>query len=263
MCAAEATPAQHKQDYSRPGRLGRLVFRFRWVPTLMLALPIPLFIALGIWQLDRADQKRALAEQLAAREAMAPVSVISPIADPEALRYRRIVAEGSYLPKGQFLIEGRRDGGTAGFHVVTPFRLTDSGDLLLVDRGWIPADRKGDPVAAPVPEGSRVLRGEADIPSPPALVLYGGTDVAKTWGKRWPYLTLDLYAATVDQPVAPVVMRLSPENPDGFVRRWTRPAPNVAMHQGYAAQWFGFALIAFVLYLRLSFERAGQRESEA
>jgi cytochrome oxidase assembly protein ShyY1 len=34
------------------------------------------------------------------------------------------------------------------------------------------------------------------------------------------------------------------------------------MHQGYAAQWFGFALIALVLYLRLSFERVPQRKSE-
>jgi surfeit locus 1 family protein len=194
---------------------------------------------------------------------MAPVAIEGQIKDPEALRYRRIEAEGNYLPEGQFLIEGRRDGGTTGFHVVAPFRLSATGDLMLVDRGWIPADSKGDPVAAPVPEGRRVLHGEADIPSPPALVLHGGPDAAKAWGKRWPYLTLDLYAATVDQPVAPVMMRLSPDDPDGFLRHWARPAPNVAMHQGYAAQWFGFALIALVLYLRLSFERVTQRGSEA
>ena len=262
MCAADVTPAQHKQDYSRPRRLGDRAFRFRWGLTLLLVLPIPLFIALGIWQLDRADQKRELARQLAVREALAPIAIKGEIGDAEALRYRQIEAEGTYLPDGQFLIEGRRDGGTMGFHVVTPLRLAGSGNLLLVDRGWIPADSRGDPTPAPVPEGSRILHGEADIPSPPALVLHGGSDAAKAWGKRWPYLTLDLYAATVDQPVAPVVMRLSPKDPDGFVRRWTNPVPNVAMHQGYAAQWFGFALIALVLYLRLSLERVPQRKSE-
>jgi surfeit locus 1 family protein len=194
---------------------------------------------------------------------LAPIAINGQIADAGALRYRQIEAAGSYLPEAQFLIEGRREGGRTGFHVVTPFRLADSGRLLLVDRGWIPADSKGDPTPAPVPQGTRILRGEAEVPSLPALVLHGGADAAKGWGKRWPYLTVDLYAATVDQPVVPVVMLLRAGDPDGFVRHWTRPAPNVAMHQGYAAQWFGFALIALVLYLRLSFERAPPREPEA
>jgi len=35
------------------------------------------------------------------------------------------------------------------------------------------------------------------------------------------------------------------------------------MHLGYAGQWFGFALIALILYLRLSFERVAQRDLAA
>ncbi|MFZ0789695.1 MAG: SURF1 family protein [Chromatiaceae bacterium] len=231
------------------------------MPTLLLALPIPLFVALGLWQLDRADQKRLLAETLAARAELPVLRIDALVTDADALRYRRIEATGRLVAEDQFLIEGRREGGKTGFHVITPLKLADSDALLLVNRGWIPADSKGEPTAAPVPEGVLTLAGEADIPSPPALVLHGGDDAAKAWGGRWPYLTLDLFAATAELPVQPVVMLLNPEDPNGFVRHWTRPVPNVWMHQGYAAQWFGFALIALVLYLRLSVERAPGRES--
>jgi len=262
MCAAYRISAQHREDYSSTVGIGDLVFRFRWVPTLLLALPIPLFVALGLWQLDRADQKRELAEMLAERGQRPAYRIAGMVEDAESLRYRRIEAEGSFVAAGQLLIEGRREGGRTGFHVITPLRMADSEALLLVNRGWIPADPAGQPTRAPVPEGTLLLKGEAEIPSPPALVLHGGPDAAQGWGGRWPYLTLELFAATVDAPVQPVLMLLDPEDPGGFVRHWTRPVPNVWMHQGYAAQWFGFALIALVLYLRLSCERPDRQEPE-
>jgi surfeit locus 1 family protein len=244
-------------------RIGALAFRFRWVPTLLLALPIPLFLVLGFWQLDRAEQKRELAHTLEARAELPPTRVDALVTDADALRYARIEATGSYLADRQVLIEGRREGGKTGFHVITPLRLAGSGALLLVNRGWIPGQPNGEPTAAPVPEGVLVLAGEAEVPSPPALVLDGGGDAAKAWGARWPYLTVELFAATVDGPVQPVVMLLSPKDPSGFVRHWTKPVPNPGMHLGYAGQWFGFALIALVLYLRLSFERVPGQEIEA
>jgi surfeit locus 1 family protein len=263
MCAAYRISAQHRQDYSSTVGIGDRVFRFRWMPTLLLALPIPLFVALGLWQLDRAEQKRELAQTLAERAELPKYRIQGMIEDPHALRYGPIEAAGSYVGEGQFLVEGRREGGKTGFHVITPLRLADSGALLLVNRGWIPANAQGEPTPAPIPEGALTLWGEAEVPSAPAIVLDGGGEAAKGWGGRWPYLTLELYAATVDEPVQPVLMLLDPQAPNGFVRHWSRPVPNVWMHQGYAVQWFGFALIALVLYLRLSFERAPCEESGA
>jgi surfeit locus 1 family protein len=218
MCAAYRIPAPHREDYSSTVGIGDWVFRFRWVPTLLLALPIPLFVALGLWQLDRAEQKRELAHTLEERAALPAYRIHGTVADAEALRYRPIEAEGSFVADGQFLVEGRREGGKTGFHVITPLRLADSGALLLVNRGWIPAGPAGEPTAAPVPEGPVTLRGEAEVPSPPALVLHGDADAAKGWGGRWPYLTLELFAATVDAPVQPVMMLLDPAAEHGFVR---------------------------------------------
>ncbi len=255
MYTALQITVQHSQEYSIPMRIGDLEFRARWVPTLLLALPIPLFVALGVWQLDRADEKREQARLLSARAQMPAFELVAPVSDPEALRFRKLWARGVFESKGQILIENRRQGNRTGFHVITPLRLEETDMRVLVNRGWIPARPDGTPTAAPVPEGPVEIVGETHIPSAPALALHGGPDAAKAWGTRWPYLTVELYSAAVGHAVEPVVILQDPADPTGFARSWPRELPKEGMHIGYAIQWFAFALIALVLWLRLSLVR--------
>ena len=86
-------------------------------------------------------------------------------------------------------------------------------------------------------------------------MLHGGPDAAKDWGQHWPYLTVDLYAAVADYPLQPVVILEDPDDAAGFLRNWPREMPKEGMHIGYAIQWFAFAAIALVLWLRLSLVR--------
>lgn len=244
-------------------KFGDLEFRFRWVPALMLALPIPVFVALGMWQLDRADQKQDQARTLSARAAMPALALKEPVTEVEDLRFRKLQARGVYEAADQILIENRRQGNRNGFYVITPLRIAGSEMRVLVNRGWIPAGADGAAPRAPVPEGEVTISGESHIPSPPALVLHGGPDAAKEWGVRWPYLTVDLYAAAKGYPVQPVVVLQDPDGPGGFLRNWPRAMPKEGMHVGYAIQWFAFALIALVLWLRLSLVRGQGSEIEA
>lgn len=234
-------------------------FRFRWLAALLVAVLVPLFVGLGIWQLHRAEEKRILAETLRARSDLPPVDLNGPVSDVESLRFRRLAARGTYEADGQILLENRRQGQRNGFHVVTPLRIAGSDLRVLVNRGWIPADPGGRPGDAPVPTGEQTVRGETHLPKPPAIVLHGGPEAAAGWGDRWPYLTLDLYAALADYPLQPVVILLDPEADGGFLRSWPREFPKEGMHIGYALQWFAFAVITLVIYLRLSLQR---REGE-
>jgi surfeit locus 1 family protein len=233
-------------------RIGDLEFRVRWVTTLLLALPIPLFVALGLWQLDRADEKREQARLLSARAEMPALELVAPVSDPEALRFRKLRARGVFEGEGQILIENRRHANRTGFHVITPLRVGGTDMRVLVNRGWIPAQPDGTPTDAPVPEGPVEVVGETHIPSAPALALHGGPDAAKAWGTRWPYLTVELYSAAAGHALEPVVILQDPGDPTGFARSWPRELPKEGMHIGYAIQWFAFALIALVLWLRLS-----------
>jgi surfeit locus 1 family protein len=234
-------------------------FRPRW-PTALLFLPlIGLFIGLGIWQLERAAEKRALADEVRARADLPALRLDAPVTDVETLRFRRLEATGTYDHDDQIFLENRRHGQRAGFHVITPLRLTGLDLRVLVNRGWIPADDRGQPVAAPVPLGTVLVEGEAHIPAPPALVLHGGPEAAAAWGDRWPYLTLELFASTVAYPLQPAVILLDPAAEGGFLRKWPRELPKEGMHIGYAVQWFAFAIIALAVLLRLSLRQPGGR----
>lgn len=236
-------------------RFGDYDLRWRWLPTLAMVPAVGLFLALGLWQLDRAEEKRKQAAELAARSQL-PAYPLGPLeATPEHLRYRRLSVTGVLEPEGQILLENRRQGGRTGFHVVTPLRIAGGDVRVLVNRGWIPADAQGRPTPAPVPLGTRTVTGEAHIPALPAMVLHGGPDGASAWGERWPYLTTGLYQARVAYPVQPLVILMDPVEQDGFERSWPRELPKEGMHIGYAVQWFAFAAIALGIWLRLSLER--------
>jgi surfeit locus 1 family protein len=243
--------------------IGNYAFRFRWLPTLLLAIALPVFVAFGLWQLDRAEQKRELAELLQTRTALPAYRLEALVTDPEAVRFRKLTARGRFESAGQIFLEGRRHANHAGFHVITPLHIEGGEVRVLVNRGWIPADAAGLPTDAPIPEGLVTVNGETYIPAPPALVLQGGTDAAAAWGERWPYLTTALYAARVDYPVQPVAILEDPADEGGFVRSWPAEPPKEGMHIGYAIQWFAFAVIALILYLRLSLERRAVPKGEA
>ncbi len=236
---------------------GERVFRFRLGPTLLLALPALVFVALGVWQLQRAEQKGAEAQLATERSASPPLEIDALVSDPAGLRYRQVQVAGYFEPERQLFIEGRREGGRSGLHVITPLRLAGSEVRVLVNRGWIPDPGRDTPPSLVTPTEKVLVKGQIHIPSPPPLILHQGSDGFATWGRRWPYLTVALFASGVTYPVEPFLILQDPADPHGFQRHWPKELPKEGMHLGYAIQWFGFALIALVLYLRLSFRRTG------
>jgi len=219
------------------------------LPTLAVLCALPLLVGLGVWQLDRAGQKERLGRDLEQQRALPPLELTGAEMDQPPPRYRDAVAEGRFEPEHQVFLENRRRQGRRGYEVITPLHLRDSDTRVLVNRGWVAEAPGGLPEAAAPPNEVRV-RGMVDLPSPPALTLGDPSE----WGNAWPYFTVAAYAARETFPVLPFVLLQDPGDEHGFARNWPRPEANPWMHLGYAVQWFAFALIAAVIYLRLSFE---------
>jgi len=244
------------RNYSIGMRIGEYRVHLRMLPTLLFALPVPLLAALGVWQLDRAEYKRELVSTLSERQQLPPLLIgDQPVADKASIEYRPVRAIGEWEPEHRIFIENRKSGNQNGFHVVTPLRLENSPTRVLVNQGWVPAPTGGSLPDVPAPHGRVEVQGVAEIPAPPALVLHAKGAPPLDWGQRWPYLTVELFAAGASYPVQPFVILQNPREDQGFLRQWPRPEPHPEMHVGYAIQWFAFALIAFGLYLRFSVER--------
>jgi surfeit locus 1 family protein len=68
-------------------------------------------------------------------------------------------------------------------------------------------------------------------------------------GPVWQNLTVARFAERSGLQVQPVVLQQQNEFEDGLMRTWERPDFGVAMHYGYAVQWFSFCGLIIFLYV--------------
>lgn len=233
----------------------RLVFDLEWRTTLLTALLLPLFVALGFWQLERAAEKRQIADRNAERAAMAPVALaaLDTLGDGEQVD-RRVHLRGRLLAEPQFLLDNRLRDGRYGHDVISLFVDESSGRNVLLNRGWIPGDpsrRTLPAIEVPGEELRLVARvyvspGDPYVLEPERFDGLGGTMLIQQIGS--PALR-EALASTVEQPLFEHELRLLPGQPAGFRRDWPLVNVSPAKHQGYALQWFTMAAALLLLFL--------------
>jgi cytochrome oxidase assembly protein ShyY1 len=240
----------------------RFLFRPKWIAFhLLVAVAIVVMINLGFWQLRRLDERQALNSAVAEREAEPAVPLADllgePNFDPDTAEWRRVTAEGTWLP-GQLLVFNRSQNGIAGENVLTALTL-DDGTTVIVNRGFVPLAR--------------------DVPEPPtteAAILAtvresqsgGGEVVDPDTGELAEVQRVDVgrLAPQFDGDVAPVYLDLIASEP-AITPADPLPVPppeqSEGNHLSYAIQWFIFSLcvaIGWVLAVRHSI---GKRRTEA
>ncbi len=234
-------------------------FRPRWGLTLAATAVALLCVALGIWQLQRADQKIALAHLIDERLHQPPVALERvDFSHPAALRYLRVELRGQFDTAHEFYIPHRLHQGAQGLHVITPLRLADSGRTVLVNRGWIAGSAAPAAFPAP-PDGEATFSGRLVNPATPPLRLGPANSETPPWHRPWVFADPVLYAERSGAQTLPMVLLLDATVRGGFERGWELPHPDPSMHYGYAIQWFAFAFIALVVWALLS--RRQQRQS--
>ena len=249
-------PMARVSSYSILMHLHHYRFQPAAIPTVLLLLAVPLFLALGQWQLGRAAEKEALAAELLVQGQGAAVRIGSMGELRAQPAHQRVELTVRFAPALEFYIGGRKHGGRLGYHVITPASLEDSGQLLLVNRGW----REGQPMflgrRPDLATGLVSLRGRLSPSTAPALALGPVPDDGVVpWGRAWAYLDPDYFAAQAGQAEVPAVLLLDPASPAGFVREWAMPPTRAGMHTGYAIQWFAFALMASLIWTGSSFRK--------
>ncbi len=201
---------------------------------------------LGLWQLDRLSQRRAMNRLYQERLGL-PVLTLPAAVDSlplDSLHWRRAVAQGVYDFERQVVVVGKSVQGTPAVHVVSPLLLS-GGRALLVERGWIYSpDARSVDLDALREEDTAEVEGVLLRPAPlrrfdargPAWPILAPSDDPAALATRYPY------------PLLGVVLRRS--GAVGGTAEDLRPLPlpelSQGPHLGYAVQWFGFAAIALV-----------------
>ncbi len=232
------------------------MFRRRWLPTTLLVIAAAaVCVRLGLWQLDRLEQRRAFNAHVLAMRALPPLELNrSGERDLRAMEYRAVVAWGTFDFIHQVALRNQYHQGRLGYRLLTPLRLSD-GRAILVDRGWIPAEgnehpegwmryREADPV-----EVQGVIRlGVSTTP------LGGRADPTLAPGQArldfWNFPNVERIAAQIPYPVLPVYIQMNPMPGD---EEPPIPLPieielTEGPHLGYAVQWFLFAALFLLGY---------------
>ncbi|HSQ04923.1 MAG TPA: SURF1 family protein [Burkholderiales bacterium] len=223
----------------------RFDLRIGWVPSLAMLAVVGLCVALGVWQLDRAAQKRALQtrfEQLARDNV---IEVPAAPLDAKDVELRQVSAHGAFEPRNMIFIDNRVLHGVVGYYVIMPLRLGTSDRYVLVNRGWVAgtSDRSRLPEIR-TPPGAIAVTGVAEVPGKRIFEL--SQQVME--GRVWQNLTIDRYRQAFPIAIQPFVIRQSNDLHDGLVREWEPPDFGIERHYGYAVQWFLLGATAVVFY---------------
>ena len=212
-----------------------------------VVLAAALLMALGIWQVERRAWKLDLIAQIDARVDAPLVDAPAPAAWPSISAatdaYRHVRASGEWLRDRDTRVQAVTAQG-AGNWLLTPLR-TDAGFIVLINRGFVPADNKAALPALPPRAG---MTGLLRITEPKGGFLRANDPAADRWFSRD---TAAIAQARGLGQVAPYFIDAAadPSQPVPVGGLTVIRLPN--NHLVYAATWFVLAGMVGAFAVRL------------
>ena len=227
-------------------------FRF-YMPASLIVATLALLISLGFWQLDRADEKRAIEDKIAIANSANVELVVSTelLKDKE---YYHVRLQGSYVDDKQFIYDNQIVDQISGYYVLTPFVLNGDSKTVLINRGFIAWNGRRDKLADIDVEGE-ITEVKVQISKPVKRMELKASEITGEFPVLIQALDLDAMSAIASIDFVSVVGLLSPESSNGFVRRWEPYTGSIERHVGYAIQWFLMALVLAFIGIRLALKQ--------
>lgn len=238
-------------------------FRPALIPTLVFVVLLGLLLALGGWQIERAEMKQSLIAARASGVEQSAVNLNWQWEISAADRYRPATVKGMFDRRHQWLQDNRIFRGQAGYHVYSLF-LPEGGakPALLVNRGWVPTgpDRTALP-DLPLPEGEVLLHGHLDKPASVGIAMGDMSYPQDTAVSVHPYLEVSGLAVEMGRPLLPLVLVLDEGEPGVLLRDWSPSMPmGPEKHLGYALQWFSLAFALVIIFIGVNAKRIEKQE---
>lgn len=247
-------------------RLGNYTFTPKLIPSVAVILLLPLFISLGFWQLDRADEKSRLADEVQNSLAKAPLALETGIKDEAEYRYRRVEVYGVFESSRVYLLDNAIWQGKPGYLVLMPFHYAGGKASVLVNRGWLPVGATRSELP-PVTTPAESLSVTGILSAPPGKLLeLDATAKMDATATSWPQVIQQVDMQQIGQQlgytIAPLILQIDPGHPAAFAQGWKAFVDGPQKHISYAVQWFSFAGIMLLLYVVLNSRRIDIKRNE-
>ena len=237
------------------------------VPILFVLAALTVFVGLGTWQLHRKAWKEALIQRLEQRLSAAPIDLPGPerwtSLNPADDEFRRVKFSAVFTPGEDALVYTpgstvRAGASGPGYWVLTP--AAGAGDVIVVDRGFVPQERPDAPKGGFGPNTERVeIVGVMRWPEARGVFTPADDTRRNLWFVRDPVAIAD---AKHWGKVAPFFVELeSPPAPGGLPRVGALKPTLRNEHLQYAITWYGLAAVVVVMFVFWLHARLRPQES--
>ncbi|MFL2731300.1 MAG: SURF1 family protein [Gammaproteobacteria bacterium] len=207
------------------------------------------FFSLGLWQIERGQDKQSILDQFENNTSKAP-SVIS----DKSQKWDRVRVKGTWQKEKQIFIDNVINKGLAGYKVLTPLQIASSNQFILVDRGWVPQNK------------NRNIKPNISIKNEEVVVtgllenhelgfVLSDDLVYGDWPKISQTKNLGVINKAYEVDLVPYVLLAEPLLKDSL--EYIKPVPTNMLpskHYGYSAQWFTMLIALAAMYLWWGFK---------
>src|SRR6476620_3273338 len=226
----------------------RFLFSSKWMGYLLLAAVFATAcVFLGWLQMDRRAETLAEINRVLTNYSATPISFDQAREEFSGLapakEWTQVELKGTYDVGGQRIVRNRPLNGQPGYEVVVPFKL-ESGQTVVIDRGWLPIGNKnpGRPDSVPAPPQGPVTVVARLKPAEPELQR-GAPD------GQLASIDLSAYSAQLGYPLLTGAYgQLASESPavKDMPFPFPKPSTDEGTHLSYSLQWFAFGVLMFV-----------------
>jgi surfeit locus 1 family protein len=208
------------------------------------------FFALGLWQIERGQAKANIILEFE-NNLKKDASVFS----EDSKKWDKVFINGTWDNSRQMLVDNVINRGVAGYKVLTPFKISNSDTLILVDRGWIP--REASRQTLPNIDINNIKEKVfGTLENPELGFVLSDILVSGDWPKVSQTKNLNVISKEYNDPLAEFILVADPILKNSL--EYLKIIPTNMMpskHYGYSAQWFTMFLVLCFMYIWLGYKK--------
>ena len=212
-------------------------------------MAVVVMVFLGVWQLDRMEQKQQRLDSIAQKYTTAPMHPFDVADQWQDVRDVPVQFRGELQTTQLIFLDNQITNGTSGYDVLVP--VITRGRPVLVNLGWVAASAsRAELPTVELPTGQVVIEGVITQPGLNPLI-----KETQQQFNDFPLRVQQIDIPLFNQQWASrlpdmVVERLSSQpQMSRFVTNWQPVVMSPQKHLGYAIQWFGLAIAAVVIFI--------------
>ncbi len=242
-------------------KINRFIFKPSLLPSIVTALLLYIMVSLGLWQLDRAEYKANLQSIIEMRSQQPPISIdkVDTQTEQTSWLYQPVTAKGQYDNQHSLLLDNQVHNMQAGYHVYTPFKLTEN-TAILVNRGWVKqtASRQQLP-SIPVIEDAIQLDGYLNSEPYTGISLGKQQQAYANFPGIVQSIDLNTLQTKINYHLLPMILVINQPNQSIFTIQPVTINMNSDKHQAYAFQWFALCVALLVIYITVNSKRISKQ----